>query len=529
MSDTSKDGKLPTLRLDLGFVGVINLVASPLTTLKLHPPTLAPASEAPGGPAEASDEEDDTLSQDFVDPSTIRIRQLETSFKVTGEYTGFTEQTVPATLTWVVYDDTTNLTHESTLNGTLHLNNGSFEFKEVKGKQEAHPRLRVLEHRVFGKGWIDYRITPQYPHAPSVALSDCLKEKAAALRQHTPSSMWDWDAERGIQFDNPLDVEFEPESGFVMGKTLEFTLIGGALVRKLLRKGHGVRLVIEEEDGQEKKANRSKSDLRAELVWNQENKDKKLPWLIGCTVASTPDAPRFEYPEANEEAAHEFFYSILIDHPTPEPKPSAKGKTPAQPKPVQVLKPRQLLVLFRPTLESFSLSFEPADEDSAPRIAARGQIRDLDPTPNVSVDVSLWRRSDKGRRVAFMRVGQPVNAQLVNGRFEVDLYSFLQGYGPTTHEDDLFWQWLSSYERPPQGTKPEPALFATVCFNVRHLANPGLPAYTSLNFNSEVFDAFSEGQGDLSNPLKGGSICSAESRSGPALVERVRAALKRSE
>ncbi|WNG36556.1 hypothetical protein F0U60_24800 [Archangium minus] len=67
-----------------------------------------------------------------------------------------------------------------------------------------------------------------------------------------------------------------------------------------------------------------------------------------------------------------------------------------------------------------------------------------------------------------------------------------------------------------------------MCFNARHLANPSLPAFASLNFNAEVFDAFTESQGNLSSPLKGGSICSAESRNGPALVERIRATLKRS-
>ncbi|HSP77059.1 MAG TPA: hypothetical protein VLQ93_00920 [Myxococcaceae bacterium] len=476
MADTNdQDGgpQAPTLRVELGHTGTLNLVAAPITTLSL-------------------DER----------PTPLTVRELSTELAIEGRSTGFSEQRVPASLAWLVHYSPTG-SDEFTLPGELHLSGGRFQFKTKKGRL---PRLEVLAHRLFGKGTVGYRLTPQYPHAPSAT--------------RPPGS---------IHFDNPLSVELAPGPvrSHKMGTPLGFKLHRGPLIDELLQAGHEVRLVIDEEDGGEGRLPRNYKDLHLEWTWDKRSQKETLFWYTGCSADSTCDAPRFDYPEASEAGVHEFSYRLFIAPP--------QG-SPAWMKPVEALKAQPLVSVARPSLRSFSLALEPAILGlQPPRLLARGELEGIDQEIDVSVDLTLWRRADKGRG-RFTKVHGPVTVPVKGGRFQTDLYTFhaAQGAGRQSslvhHPLWLYeplWAWLSTYEPPRPGAKPEPVLFATVRLHASHLAQVKLPALASLGFDPDVFDAFDEGTGVMSSPQKGGGICSAEALCGSDLVERLKLELMR--
>jgi len=471
MADTiNQDGgpQVPTLRVELGHTGTINLVAAPITTLTLDERT-----------------------------APLTLCELSTELSIEGSYTGFSEQRVAASLSWLVHYDPTR-SDEFTLPGELHLSGGRFQFKTKKGRL---PRLELFTHRLFGKGTVGYRLTPQYPHAPSATLP--------------PGS---------IHFDNPLFVELAPgpASHHKMGTPLGFKLHRGPLIDKLLQDGHEVRLVIDEEDTGEGKLPKGYKDLHLELTWDKHNQKETLFWYTGCSADSTCDAPRFDYPEASEAGAHEFFYRLLIVPP--------QG-SPAWMKPVEALSSQPLVSVDRPTLRSFSLSFETAVLDfQPPRLLARGEIEGIDWEIDVSVDLTLWRRADEARG-RFTKIHGPVTVPVKRGRFQTDLYTFHAAHGASRQSSlvhhplwlyEPLWTWLSSHEPPRPGVKPEPILFATVRIHATHLAQVKLPALSSLGFDPDVFDAFDEGTGTMTSPQKGGGICSAEALCGSDLVERLK-------
>jgi hypothetical protein len=460
MADKASDSRPQgsSLRVELGFTGTIRLVASPVTELALD----RPASPSGSG--------------------VIRVDRLTKPIVVTGRYHGTREKLIPASLVWLVHYYDPPDYHEAAIPGHLHLQpDGRFTFKATRASNpEKHPELDVLQHRLFGKGAVGYRLTPRFPHAPS---------------EMVPPGL--------IEFDNPLDVRFARVHAPRIGTRLEFKLDKGRAVEQLLQSGHKVRLVIDEEDAGEARVEKGYQDLRVELEWDAEGMDEARPWFIGCSASSTPEAPRFEYPEAKEEGDYEFSYRMLIEPP--------QGRKPRPPPPIEARKPRRLVEVARPALASFSLAFEPARESLEPRLVARGELTGLDSGIKPSVDVSLWRKGARGEG-RFTRVSGPLNVPVEGGRFEAELYTL--PLERDSSEDEPLWQWASVHEMPREGARPEPTLFATVCFNTRHLGQPKLPAYASLDFDSSRFDTLDEGRGVLGGPEKAGSICSAESRRG---------------
>ncbi|MFY0571983.1 hypothetical protein ACN28E_50255 [Archangium lansingense] len=472
----SKPQRAP-LRMELGFAGTIRLVASPITELTLNRPTSP------------------------LDPGVITVDRLKKPIVVTGNYKGTTEKVIPANLVWLIHYYNPPDYNEVAIPGRMHIDkDGSFQFKAAKADNpEGHPELDVLRHRLFGKGSVGYRLTPQYPHAPSETMPPGL-----------------------IEFDIPLDVKFNPVPDPAMGSRLQFMLDKDWAVEQLLQSGHKVRLVIDEEDAGEAKVKKGYQDLRVELLWGSANMNEALSWLIGCSATSIPENPRLDYPEAKEEKDFEFSYRLLID--LPEPKPPPKGKKVKTPAPLEARKSQPLVKVPRPALESFSLSFEPAREGHEPRLVARGEIAGLARGIIPTVDISLWRRAAKAEG-RFTRVNGSMTIHVDAGRFEAVVHTL--PLDPGSFGDDPLWEWASTYAKPGAGERPEPALFATVCINPGHLSQPKLPACASLDFDAGRFDAFDEGRGVISSPLAGGSICSSESKSGSAVVASLMALFTR--
>lgn len=467
-SDNDSKPQRTSLRMELGFTGTIRLVASPITELALNRPTSPSAT------------------------GVITVDRLKTPIVVTGTYKGTTEKVIPANLVWIVHYYEPPDYNEVAIPGRMHIDaEGRFQFKATQAENpEGNPELDVLRHRLFGKGSVGYRLTPQYPHAPSETMPPGL-----------------------IAFDNALDVKFKPVPNPAMGSRLQFTLDKDWAIEQLLQSGHKVLLVIDEDDAGEAKVKKGYQDLRVELAWSHATMDEELSWLIGCSATSIPENPRLDYPEATEEKGFEFSYRMLIQ--PPEPKPGPKGKKVKAPAPIEALKVRPLAKVARPALENFSLAFEPAREGLEARLVARGEMSGLARNIIPTVDISLWRRASKDAS-RFTRVNGPLTIPVDAGRFEATVHTL--PIDPGSFGEDPLWAWASAYAQPGAGARPEPTLFATVCFNPGHLSQPKLPACASLDFDAGSFEAFDEGKGVITSPLKGGSICSSEAKSGSAPV-----------
>ena len=462
--ETATAPKPPTLSIPLGFAGALRLVAAPITEVTLD----QPASER-------------------------RITELDTEVVVSGTCKGFTEQTLSASLSWVIRYDSGD-SAEYAVAGKMHIKGDRFEFKVARGKTAAPPRLDVLQHRLFGSGAIGYRLTPLYPHAPTAAV------------------------EAGkIRFDNVLGAKTKPEriGTALIGQPVVFALVRGALVDKLLDEGFEVRLRIEEEDSG-KGERRARDDLQAELVWDGKSRGQTRSYLIGCTADSTSEAPKLAYPEAGEAGDYELGYRLYVG------KPGDRW-------PVEAGKVRPLATMARPTLTSFALEIRRPFLGWMPAIIAKGTISGFHDQLEASVVLSLWRKGD--RRGVYTQVSPSAEspqivAALTKGAFEAELWesSFLAACyaSPGTLES-----WLLSLPEPAAGAAPVPTLFASVRLNNTLPANPKVTAVqAALSFDAAAVDTIIEAAGVIGSPLAGTAICSAESKQGAALALQMKAAIQ---
>ena len=243
------------LRVELGFGGVVKLVAAPVTHFELD------------------------------DPGAVAIDELEKEIPVRGSWSGFGTRPVKATLIWIVAYSKGD-SAEFAVEGEMQPDGDKFEFKVGSGP----PKIKVFDHHLFGAGAVGFRLSPQFPHAGNATLA--------------PS---------GVTFDNPVTLETGPFSmtAPTMGKQVELSLRNGPLVDKLFDADYVVRLGIDEIDTDKTEA-KAKDNFHADWTWDKTNRGASVPWLIGCTIGSNPSAVVLQYGEANEVGGYEFGYTLGV-------------------------------------------------------------------------------------------------------------------------------------------------------------------------------------------------------------------------
>ena len=414
MADTPAVARVP-----LGFDGVVKLIAVPVTSLKLDPPT----------------------------PWVVDTPHK--SIPIEGTWSGFTENSLDATFIWVVrYDD--RRIFEQPIQGIVKRssrNPNRFEFHAVGpgNKDLGSPVLDTLAARLFQSGCVCWRLTVNYPHAePAI------------------------DDSGSFRFDNPveLDVQEDDSGARAMGRELHLSpkLRRGSLSDQLLDAGMELRLALHP-GAAEGKSRPVAESLHADWIWTRNDRDTSFSWRVGCAPVLSSMAepePILDYPELREVKEHLFAYTLRFATINQKDAAATVAKGPTQ-----------LFAVPRPALVSFSVkkSLEPPLT-----ISAAGRVTGFDPGLEVPLVVTLWRSAERGK---YQKLGS-AKVKLKNQIFDAPLYVF--PHAPDASLSDPLATWIAKYRRP-KGKQPiGRPLFATLSFDSLRMAKR-LPISAALDFS----------------------------------------------